>query len=96
MITAEQDPETEIRLQDLGAITIIQKPFEIEKITEIIKKIQKKSFSINLSRRNYRTESFVLNTRLKYSDDSTGSSTSFVIPARFFARFFLYPTCICL
>lgn len=40
MITGEQDPETEIRLQELGAITIIQKPFEIEKITEIIKKIQ--------------------------------------------------------
>lgn len=40
MITGEQDLATEIRLQELGAITIIQKPFEIERIIEIIKKIQ--------------------------------------------------------
>ena len=40
MITGEQDLATEIKLQELGAITIIQKPFEIERIIEIIKKIQ--------------------------------------------------------
>ena len=40
MITGEQDSETESKLQELGAVTIIQKPFEIERIIEIIKKIQ--------------------------------------------------------
>ncbi len=40
MITGEQGSDIEIRLQELGAVTIIQKPFEIESIIEIIKKIQ--------------------------------------------------------